>query len=177
IKRLTGFGFVNYTSSEEADRAKLTMHGKILGTKQIVVRLYEPKKLHEAKLANQDNCSPTSPSESCALSRSSKRSKHIPSVPTEEVNPTIEYLLSIKTPEILHILKDATLQQKITEMRSNLLLEKKHRSTEEAPSVTTSINSSSNVQALSSQMPQRKKFFKAIKKLCTCNFEEFSILS
>jgi len=205
-----GFGFVSYTSAEEADRAKSSMHGKTLGTKQIVVRLHEPKKLREAKLANQYNCSPTSPSESRAPSRRNsdyfiintanefgqedlsglapkarrevlmselqKRFKHIPSIPTEEVNPIIEYLLSMKTPEILHILKDATsLQQKITEARSHLLLEKKRRSTEEAPSVTAGINTSSNVhnvQALSSQIPQREKFLKAIKKLCTRNFDE-----
>jgi len=48
-----GFGFVSYSSSEEADKAKQSMHGKTLGTKQIVVRLHEPKKLREAKLANQ----------------------------------------------------------------------------------------------------------------------------
>ncbi|CAG8623443.1 24494_t:CDS:2 [Dentiscutata erythropus] len=205
-----GFGFVSYTSSEEADRAKSTMHGKTLGTKQIVVRLHEPKKLREAKLANQYNCSPTSPSESRAPSRRNsdyfiintanefgqedlsglapkarrevlmselqKRFKHIPSIPAEEVNPIIEYLLSMKTPEILHILKDATsLSQKITEARHHLMLEKKRRSTEEAPSVTAGINASSNVhnvQALSSNVPQREKFLKAIKKLCSRNPEE-----
>ncbi|CAJ0869449.1 1468_t:CDS:10 [Entrophospora sp. SA101] len=48
-----GFGFVSYSSSEEADKAKQSMHGKTLGAKPIVVRLHEPKKLREAKLANQ----------------------------------------------------------------------------------------------------------------------------
>ncbi|CAG8614896.1 4157_t:CDS:2, partial [Racocetra fulgida] len=55
-----GFGFVSYTSAEEADRAKSSMHNKMLGTKQIIVRFYEPKKLREAALANQYNCNPTS---------------------------------------------------------------------------------------------------------------------
>jgi len=57
-----GFGFVSYTTAEEADKAKSSMHGKTLGTKQIVVRLHEPKKLREAKLANHFSGSPTSPS-------------------------------------------------------------------------------------------------------------------
>ncbi|CAG8537621.1 12428_t:CDS:2 [Funneliformis mosseae] len=64
-----GFGFVSYTTAEEADKAKSSMHGKTLGTKQIVVRLHEPKKLREAKLANHFNGSPASPSESRAPSR------------------------------------------------------------------------------------------------------------
>ncbi|CAG8731735.1 13914_t:CDS:2, partial [Acaulospora morrowiae] len=64
-----GFGFVSYTSADEADRAKASMHGKTLGNKQIVVRLHEPKKLREAKLANHYNSSPASPSESRVPSR------------------------------------------------------------------------------------------------------------
>ncbi|CAG8627191.1 9764_t:CDS:2 [Cetraspora pellucida] len=205
-----GFGFVSYTSSEEADRAKSTMHGKTLGTKQIVVRLHEPKKLREAKLANQFNCSPTSPSESRAPSRRNsdhfvinsanefgqedlsglapkarrevlmselqKRFKYIPSIPQEEVNPIIDHLLNMKTPEVLHILKDATsLSQKITEARHHLFNEKKRRSSEEAPSVTAVITTNSNVhnvQGPTSQVPQREKFLKSIKKLCSRNNDE-----
>ncbi|RIB13014.1 hypothetical protein C2G38_2144769 [Gigaspora rosea] len=55
-----GFGFVAYTSAEEADRAKSSMHGKTLGSKQIIVRIHVPKKLREAKLANQFNGNSTS---------------------------------------------------------------------------------------------------------------------
>jgi polyadenylate-binding protein len=64
-----GFGFVSYTTAEEADKAKSSMHGKTLGSKQIVVRLHEPKKLREAKLANHFSGSPTSPSDSRPPSR------------------------------------------------------------------------------------------------------------
>jgi len=141
-----GFGFVSYTSSEEADKAKSSMHGKTLGTKQIVVRLHEPKKLREAKLANHFNGSPTSPSESRPPSRRNsdfynintvnefgqedlsglapkarrevlmselqKRFKYIPSVPSDEVNPIIDHLLTLKVPDVLQILKDASLLQR-----------------------------------------------------------------
>jgi polyadenylate-binding protein len=139
-----GFGFVSYTTAEEADKAKSSMHGKTLGTKQIVVRLHEPKKLREAKLASHFNGVPASPSESRAPSRRNsdhfnintvnefgaedlnglapkarrevlmselqKRFKYI-SVPSDEVNPIIEQLLSFKVSEILQMLKDATLLQ------------------------------------------------------------------
>jgi polyadenylate-binding protein len=143
-----GFGFVSYTSPEEADKAKNSMHGKTLGTKQIVVRLHEPKKLREAKLANHFNGS-TSPSESRAPSRRNsdfynintvnefgqedlsglapkarrevlmselqKRFKYIPTIPSEEVNPIVEQLLTSKVSEVLSMLKDASLlQQKVT---------------------------------------------------------------
>jgi polyadenylate-binding protein len=64
-----GFGFVSYTSAEEADRAKSSMNGKTLGTKQIVVRLHEPKKLREAKLATHFSGDPLSPSDSRPPSR------------------------------------------------------------------------------------------------------------
>ena len=141
-----GFGFVNYTTAEEADKAKSSMHGKTLGTKQIIVRLHEPKKLREAKLANHFNGSPTSPSESRPPSRRNsdfynintvnefgqedlsglepkahrevlmselqKRFKYIPSVPSDEVNPIIDHLLTLKVPDVLQILKDASLLQR-----------------------------------------------------------------
>ncbi|CAJ0863381.1 834_t:CDS:10 [Entrophospora sp. SA101] len=114
-----GFGFVSYSSSEEADKAKQSMHGKTLGAKPIVVRLHEPKKLREAKLANQ--FSPNtggSARKEVLMSELQKRFKNIPSVPHDEVNYIIEYLLNLKTPEVLHILKDATaLQYRITEAR------------------------------------------------------------
>ncbi|CAJ0869427.1 1466_t:CDS:2 [Entrophospora sp. SA101] len=107
-----GFGFVSYSSSEEADKAKQSMHGKTLGAKPIVVRLHEPKKLREAKLANQ--FSPNtggSARKEVLMSELQKRFKNIPSVPHDEVNYIIEYLLNLKTPEVLHILKDATALQ------------------------------------------------------------------
>ncbi|CAG8556907.1 149_t:CDS:2 [Diversispora eburnea] len=194
-----GFGFVSYTNSEEADRAKSSMHGKTLGTKQIVVRLHEPKKLREAKLANQFSSTPASPSESRAPSRRNsdlyiintvnefgrddlsglapkarkevlmselqKRFKYIPSVPHEEVNPIIEHLLSMKTDDVLHILKDATaLQQKITEARHHLQQEKKRRGAEEA--IVASINTATAANTSFQQLPQREKFLKVINKLC-----------
>uniref|UniRef100_A0A1D1Y7I4 Polyadenylate-binding protein 1 n=1 Tax=Anthurium amnicola TaxID=1678845 RepID=A0A1D1Y7I4_9ARAE len=200
-----GFGFVSYTSAEEADKAKSSMHGKTLGTKQIVVRLHEPKKLREAKLANHFNGTPTSPSESRAPSRRNsdfysinsvnefgqedlnglapkarkevlmselqKRFKYIPSVPTDEVNPIIEQLLASKVPEVLQMLKDASLlQQKITEARNYLILDKKRRGNEEANVPTTSIvtNNSNNNQ----QVSQKEKFIKAITKICPRNSGE-----
>ncbi|CAG8752066.1 16747_t:CDS:1, partial [Racocetra fulgida] len=63
----------------------------------------------------------------------------------------------------------------ITEARHHLFIEKKRRSSEEAPSVTAGITTNSNahnVQSLSSQVPQREKFLKAIKKLCSRNTDE-----
>src|SRR5437763_1436507 len=59
-----GFGFVSYKTAKEADKAKSSMHGKTIGTKQIIVRLHEPKKLCEAKLTNHFSGNPTSPSDS-----------------------------------------------------------------------------------------------------------------
>jgi len=197
-----GFGFVSYTSAEEADKAKSAMHGKTLGTKQIVVRLHEPKKLREAKLANHFNGNPGSPSESRAPSRRNsdfynintvnefgqedlsglapkarkevlmselqKRFKYIPSVPSEEVNPIIEQLLTSKVPEVLQMLKDASiLQAKITEARNII----KRRGNEEANLPATSIvnNSSSNNYQ---QVSQRERFIKAINKICPRNSTE-----
>lgn len=150
-----GFGFVSYTSAEEADKAKNSMHGKTLGTKQIVVRLHEPKKLREAKLANHFNGNPASPSESRAPSRRNsdfynintvnefgqedlsglapkarkevlmselqKRFKYIPTIPPDEVNPIIEQLLTSKVPEVLQMLKDASLLQQKVAILSNLM--------------------------------------------------------
>nr|CAG8433961.1 14556_t:CDS:10 [Entrophospora candida]CAG8504477.1 13617_t:CDS:10 [Entrophospora candida] len=140
-----GFGFVSYSSSEEADKAKQSMHGKTLGAKPIVVRLHEPKKLREAKLANQ--FSPNtggSARKEVLMSELQKRFKNIPSVPHDEVNYIIEYLLNLKTPEVLHILKDATaLQYRITEARQ------KRRG-----------------------ISQKEKFHKAILKICPGNVDE-----
>lgn len=197
-----GFGFVSYTSAEEADKAKNSMHGKTLGTKQIVVRLHEPKKLREAKLANHFNGNPASPSESRAPSRRNsdfynintvnefgqedlsglapkarkevlmselqKRFKYIPTIPPDEVNPIIEQLLTSKVPEVLQMLKDASLlQQKITEARTII----KRRGNEEANIPATSIvnnNSNNNYQ----QVSQRERFLKAINKICPRNSAE-----
>jgi len=197
-----GFGFVSYTSAEEADKAKNSMHGKTLGTKQIVVRLHEPKKLREAKLANHFNGNPASPSESRAPSRRNsdfynintvnefgqedlsglapkarrevlmselqKRFKYIPTIPSDEVNPIVEQLLTSKVPEVLQMLKDASLlQQKITEARNII----KRRGNEEANLPTTSIvnsNSNNNYQ----QVSQRERFIKAINKICPRNATE-----
>ncbi|GES88513.1 polyadenylate-binding protein, cytoplasmic and nuclear [Rhizophagus clarus] len=197
-----GFGFVSYTSAEEADKAKNSMHGKTLGTKQIVVRLHEPKKLREAKLANQFNGNPSSPSESRTPSRRNsdffnintvnefgqedlnglapkarrevlmselqKRFKYIPTIPSEEVNPIIEQLLNSKVPEVLQMLKDASLlQQKITEARNII----KRRGNEEANLPTTSVvnnNSNNSYQ----QISQRERFLKAINKICPRNTTE-----
>ncbi|CAG8557460.1 11357_t:CDS:2 [Paraglomus occultum] len=64
-----GFGFVSYTNPEEADRAKTAMNNKSLGSKQIVVRLHEPKKLRETKSAATSNNGQTSPTESRTPSR------------------------------------------------------------------------------------------------------------
>jgi len=61
-----GFGFVSYTNPEEAERAKSSMNNKTLGSKQIVVRLHEPKKLRETKTTFNG---PASPTESRAPSR------------------------------------------------------------------------------------------------------------
>ncbi|RIA95269.1 hypothetical protein C1645_493582 [Glomus cerebriforme] len=198
-----GFGFVSYTSAEEADKAKSSMHGKTLGTKQIVVRLHEPKKLREAKLANHFSGSPTSPSESRTPSRRNsdffnintvnefgqedlnglapkarkevlmselqKRFKYIPTIPADEVNSIVEQLLTSKVPEVLQMLKDASLlQQRITEARSIILHDKKRRGNEVANVPTTSLINNNNIQVVS----QREKFLKAIDKICPQNSNE-----
>ncbi|CAG8458504.1 1021_t:CDS:2 [Acaulospora colombiana] len=200
-----GFGFVSYTTADEADRAKASMHGKTLGNKQIVVRLHEPKKLREAKLATQFSSSPTSPSESRAPSRRNsdlyainafnefgredlaglapkarrevlmselqKRFKNISGISPEEVNPIIDHLLTMKTDDVLHVLKDpASLQQKITDARHHLQQEKKRRGSEE--SIVAAVQSISNNSGFQQQVPQREKFFKAISKLCPRNADE-----
>ncbi|KAL1922945.1 uncharacterized protein VTP21DRAFT_9321 [Calcarisporiella thermophila] len=46
-----GFGFVSFSTAEEASRALQTMNGKEILAKPIVVAYHEPKKLREAKLA------------------------------------------------------------------------------------------------------------------------------
>ncbi|KAI0319318.1 hypothetical protein OF83DRAFT_1082359 [Amylostereum chailletii] len=46
-----GFGFVSYQTPDQAAAALHAMNGAILGTKQLVVRLHEPKQLRQEKLA------------------------------------------------------------------------------------------------------------------------------
>lgn len=48
-----GFGFVSYQTPQEAHLALTSMDGAFMGSKQIVVRLHEPKKLRAEKLAEQ----------------------------------------------------------------------------------------------------------------------------
>ncbi|KZT03826.1 uncharacterized protein LAESUDRAFT_728848 [Laetiporus sulphureus 93-53] len=46
-----GFGFVSYQTPDQASMAMQTMNGITLGSKQLVVRLHEPKQLRQEKLA------------------------------------------------------------------------------------------------------------------------------
>ncbi|KAG8817202.1 hypothetical protein FRC19_011493 [Serendipita sp. 401] len=46
-----GFGFVSYQTPDQAARAMNAMNGATIGSKQIVVRLHEPKQLRKEKLA------------------------------------------------------------------------------------------------------------------------------
>ncbi|KAJ8508292.1 hypothetical protein ONZ45_g9420 [Pleurotus djamor] len=48
-----GFGFVSYQTPEQASAALHAMNGTIIGNKQIVVRLHEPKQLRQEKLAQR----------------------------------------------------------------------------------------------------------------------------
>lgn len=48
-----GFGFVSYQTPEQAAAAMHAMNGAVLGSKQIVVRLHEPKQLRQEKLAQR----------------------------------------------------------------------------------------------------------------------------
>nr|GAT54681.1 predicted protein [Mycena chlorophos] len=48
-----GFGFVSFQSPDQASAAMHAMNGVLLGTKQIVVRLHEPKQLRQEKLAQR----------------------------------------------------------------------------------------------------------------------------
>ncbi|KAL4079523.1 hypothetical protein J3A83DRAFT_4210322 [Scleroderma citrinum] len=48
-----GFGFVSFQTPEQASAAMHAMNGAILGSKQIVVRLHEPKQLRQEKLAQR----------------------------------------------------------------------------------------------------------------------------
>ncbi|KAF7325995.1 hypothetical protein MKEN_00450400 [Mycena kentingensis (nom. inval.)] len=48
-----GFGFVSYQSPDQAAAAMHAMNGVLLGTKQVVVRLHEPKQLRQEKLAQR----------------------------------------------------------------------------------------------------------------------------
>ncbi|KAG6865946.1 hypothetical protein C0991_010201 [Blastosporella zonata] len=48
-----GFGFVSYQSPSQANAAMHAMNGAQLGTKQVVVRLHEPKQLRQEKLAQR----------------------------------------------------------------------------------------------------------------------------
>ncbi|EJC98246.1 uncharacterized protein FOMMEDRAFT_171180 [Fomitiporia mediterranea MF3/22] len=49
--RSRGFGFVSYQTPDQAALALHSMNGVVLGQKQIVVRLHEPKQLRQEKLA------------------------------------------------------------------------------------------------------------------------------
>ncbi|KAI0078354.1 hypothetical protein K474DRAFT_1594173 [Panus rudis PR-1116 ss-1] len=46
-----GFGFVSYQTPDQAAAAMHAMNGFVLGNKQLVVRLHEPKQLRQEKLA------------------------------------------------------------------------------------------------------------------------------
>ncbi|KAJ6472653.1 hypothetical protein DFH09DRAFT_1380395 [Mycena vulgaris] len=48
-----GFGFVSYQTPDQASAALHGMNGMLLGTKQVVVRLHEPKQLRQEKLAQR----------------------------------------------------------------------------------------------------------------------------
>ncbi|KAF5310738.1 hypothetical protein D9619_007892 [Psilocybe cf. subviscida] len=48
-----GFGFVSYHQPEQANEALRAMNNSYLGSKQIVVRLHEPKQLRQEKLAQR----------------------------------------------------------------------------------------------------------------------------
>ncbi|KAG1745279.1 hypothetical protein EDB19DRAFT_1693601 [Suillus lakei] len=48
-----GFGFVSFQTPDSASAAMHAMNGVVLGTKQLVVRLHEPKQLRQEKLAQR----------------------------------------------------------------------------------------------------------------------------
>ncbi|RDB29896.1 Polyadenylate-binding protein, cytoplasmic and nuclear [Hypsizygus marmoreus] len=48
-----GFGFVSYQTTDQASAAMHAMNGAMLGSKQVVVRLHEPKQLRQEKLAQR----------------------------------------------------------------------------------------------------------------------------
>ncbi|KAG2139512.1 hypothetical protein BD769DRAFT_1698241 [Suillus cothurnatus] len=48
-----GFGFVSFQTPDAASAAMHAMNGVVLGTKQLVVRLHEPKQLRQEKLAQR----------------------------------------------------------------------------------------------------------------------------
>ncbi|KAH9899291.1 hypothetical protein C8Q73DRAFT_638831 [Cubamyces lactineus] len=48
-----GFGFVSYQTPDQAAAAMNAMNGVVIGTKQLVVRLHEPKQLRQEKLAQR----------------------------------------------------------------------------------------------------------------------------
>lgn len=55
-----GFGFVSFQTPDQAASALQAMNGVVLGSKQIVVRLHEPKQLRQEKLAHRFGSSPSS---------------------------------------------------------------------------------------------------------------------
>ncbi|CAD6893862.1 unnamed protein product [Tilletia laevis] len=56
-----GFGFVSFTTAEEASRALATTNNSMLGNQKINVRLHEPKRMREQKLAAKFGADSTSP--------------------------------------------------------------------------------------------------------------------
>ncbi|KAH9931023.1 hypothetical protein B0H21DRAFT_97621 [Amylocystis lapponica] len=48
-----GFGFVSYQTPDQASAAMTSMNGVVIGSKQLVVRLHEPKQLRQEKLAQR----------------------------------------------------------------------------------------------------------------------------
>ncbi|KAI0792393.1 hypothetical protein C8Q75DRAFT_714526 [Abortiporus biennis] len=48
-----GFGFVSYQTPDQAAAAMHAMNGIVIGSKQLVVRLHEPKQLRQEKLAQK----------------------------------------------------------------------------------------------------------------------------
>ncbi|KIJ38954.1 hypothetical protein M422DRAFT_175807 [Sphaerobolus stellatus SS14] len=51
--RSRGFGFVSFQQPDQAAHALQIMNGMVLGSKQLVVRLHEPKQLRQEKLAHR----------------------------------------------------------------------------------------------------------------------------
>ncbi|CAG8683926.1 12900_t:CDS:2, partial [Racocetra fulgida] len=102
-----GFGFVSYTSAEEADRANPTSPSESRAPSR---RNSDHFVINSANEFGQEDLAGLAPKarREVLMSELQKRFKYVPSIPQEEVNPIIDHLLNMKTPEVLHILKDAT---------------------------------------------------------------------